>query len=172
MERVVDILHAGHWPAAEQRDSITLAYDDRHRRRLVMRAEGGTEFLLDLPEAAVLREGDGLRLAGGGYVGVRAAAEALIEVTVRSRQELARLAWHLGNRHLQTQIEDGRILIRRDHVIADMLCGLGATIREVMAPFDPESGAYSGGQSHHDHDHGHGHDHDHHHAQGHRGRGH
>jgi len=153
MESVNEILPAGHWPAAEERDAVTLAYDARHRRRLRMRGERGSEFLLDLPQAVMMREGDGLKLSSGGYVRVRAAAEALLEVTAASPAELARLAWHLGNRHLAAEIGRERILIRRDHVIAEMLSRLGARVREVSAPFNPESGAYSGAGEHHHHDH-------------------
>ena len=152
MESVNEILPAGHWPAEEEKDAVTLAYDARHRRRLRMRGERGSEFLLDLPQAVMMREGDGLKLSSGGYVRVRAAAEALLEVTAGSPAELARLAWHLGNRHLAAEIGRERILIRRDHVIAEMLSRLGARVREVSAPFNPESGAYGGAGEHHHHD--------------------
>lgn len=163
MERVVEIVPAGHWQVAEERDRVTLPYHDRHRRRLAMRGEGGVEFLLDLAEATLLREGDGLRLSGGGFVAVRAMAEALLEVTAHSSEELALLAWHLGNRHLPAEIAKDRILIHRDHVIADMLRGLGAHVREVMAPFNPASGAYHGVATHaHGHSHRHDDDHAHH----------
>ncbi|MFI4987984.1 MAG: urease accessory protein UreE [Alphaproteobacteria bacterium] len=150
METVSEILPAGHWPKAEERDSVTLAYEARHRRRLRMSGERGSEFLLDLPHTVLMREGDGLRLPSGGYVRVCAAAEPLLEVTAASAAALARLAWHLGNRHLPAEIGSARILIHRDHVIADMLRGLGATVRDVVVPFNPETGAYSGGH-HHEH---------------------
>jgi urease accessory protein len=162
MERATQLIPAGAWPISRQRDRITLTFLDRHRRRLTLTADGGTEFLLDLAEAVALREGDGLALESGGFVRVAAAAEALIEITARSDAELGRLAWHLGNRHLPAQIEPGRILIRADHVIEEMLRGLGAAVRAVEEPFDPESGAYGG-----DHRHEHGdraHDHEHVHA--------
>jgi len=96
----------------------------------------------------VLHHGDGLKLEDGGIVEVRAAAEALVEITAADAGALARLAWHLGNRHLPAEIGGGRILIRDDHVIVDMLKGLGAEVRKVKAPFDPEGGAY--GQHNHD----------------------
>jgi len=148
MYRVTEIVRAGRWSAGEARDAITLAYQDRHRRRMAMRTDGGIDFLLDLADAIALREGDGLVLPEGGYVQVRAAVEPLMEITARSAAELARFAWHLGNRHLPAQIDTGRITVRADHVIADMMRGLGAVVREVMAPFDPESGAYSGAEGH------------------------
>ena len=177
MERATQYLPAGAWPERFERDRITLSFLDRHRRRLALRADGGTEFLLDLAEAAALREGGGLALESGGFVRVRAAAEALFEITARSADELARFAWHLGNRHLPAQIEAQRILIRADHVIADMLRGLGAGVRPISAPFDPESGAYDTAHRHehghdpdsgpdHGPDHGHDHGHDHAHAHG------
>jgi urease accessory protein len=164
--RATEVLRAGTWPDAEARDSVLVDFDDRHRRRRLYTGQGGLAFLLDLPEATVLRDGDGLALATGGYVRVHAAPEPLVEITATTREHLARLAWHLGNRHLPTQIEGDRLLIRDDHVIVHMLEGLGATLRRVDAPFDPEGGAYGehnrqpGHHHHHHHDHG---DHDHHH---------
>ena len=114
-----------------------------------MKGGSGLAFLLDLAESTVLRHGDGLVLEDGRIVEVRAKPEPLLEVRGRHAQHLARLAWHLGNRHLPAAIEASRILIRPDHVIAAMLVGLGATVTEVGAPFDPEGGAYAG--SHHTH---------------------
>jgi len=161
METVREIMPAGSWPEEEARDRVTLAYDARHRRRLRMRGDGGVEFLLDLPQTVLMRDGDGLKLAGGGFVRVAAAAEPLLEVSAASPEALARLAWHLGNRHLPTDIARERILIRRDHVIEEMLRRLGASLREVSAPFNPETGAYSGHEHGHAHAHDHGHDHAH-----------
>jgi len=158
MRRATGVQRAGHWPDRERVDRITLGFDDRYRRRLRLMGDGGLDFLLDLPEPTVLHGGDGLALEGGGYVEVLAASEKLIEVKAADASLFARLAWHLGNRHLPTQIEAGRLLIRDDHVIVDMLRGLGAEVRQIEAPFDPEGGAY--GQHNHDHRHPHGHVHD------------
>jgi len=164
--RATAVLPAGTWPEEEARDSVTLDFDDRFRRRRFYNGEAGLAFLLDLPEAQMLRDGDGLRLASGGFVRVRAAPERLVEVTAPSPQHLLRLAWHLGNRHLPAEVGGGGILIRHDHVIVRMLEGLGATLRRVDAPFNPEGGAY--GEHNHapTHPHGHHHDHDHHHHDG------
>ncbi|MCW5772599.1 MAG: urease accessory protein UreE [Rhodospirillaceae bacterium] len=175
MIRATSVSPAGTWPEAELRDRIVLDYDDRFRRRKRFTAQGGLDFLLDLAEAVPLRDGDGLALETGGYVRVVAAAEKLIEVRGADAGALARLAWHLGNRHLPVSIQHERLLIRDDHVIVDMLKGLGAAVRPVEEPFDPEGGAY--GQHNHDHRHPHGsvhgHDHDHDHAHGHdHGHGH
>jgi urease accessory protein len=161
MRRATRCEKAGRWPAAEATGGVTLAFDDRHRRRIKLRADDGAEFLLDLAEARVLEEGDGLALDDGGWLAVRAAPEALLEVTAHGAEQLARLAWHIGNRHLQAQIERNRILIREDAVIADMLTGLGAHVHRVMVPFSPEGGAYDGHMPGYPHDHGHGHDHGH-----------
>ncbi|QJE71742.1 urease accessory protein UreE [Aerophototrophica crusticola] len=158
LPRATDILPAGSWDPGTAADRITLDYDSRHRRRFRLRAASGLEFLLDLPRATALRQGDGLRLEDGRVVLVQAAPEPLVEVTARDAATLVRLAWHLGNRHLPAQFDGDRILIRDDHVIVLMLHGLGAIVRPVRAPFDPESGAYAGGGHHH---HGHGHDHSH-----------
>lgn len=143
MERVLDILAAGAWPAAEERDSVTLPYHDRHRRRLRLSSARGTDFLLDLPQTVLMREGDGLKLAGGGYVRVHAAEEALLEVKAATPAALARLAWHLGNRHTELQILGDRLRMRRDHVLEQMLAGLEARLSFVEAPFEPERGAYA-----------------------------
>ena len=143
-------------------DTVTLDYDERHRRRRRYVGAGGLEFLLDLPEARVLKQGDGLALEGGGFVEVHAAVERLIEVRAASPGLLARLAWHLGNRHLPADVDGERILIRDDHVIVDMLRGLGAAVRTVEAPFNPEGGAYVAAAPAHGHDHDRHHDHDHH----------
>jgi urease accessory protein len=146
MLRAIQVLKAGSWQAAPV-DRITLSYDERHRRRLRFVAEAGTEFLLDLPRTTVLRSGDGLRLEDGRVILVAAAEEPLLEVTAADPEQLARLAWHIGNRHLPAQIATGRILLREDSVIEDMLRGLGATVRHVAEPFTPEPGAYDNSHS-------------------------
>lgn len=166
---------AGSWSGSAA-DTIVLDFDDRHRRRMTMRGTRGLEFILDLPEAVALRSGDGLVLEDGRVVEVVAATEPLLEIRCQDAHHLVRVAWHLGNRHLPTQIMAKALRIRRDHVIADMARGLGARVLEIEAPFDPEGGAYTQGSAHHDHgqhDHaphehahhdsiGHRHDHDHH----------
>lgn len=146
-------------------DTVILDFDHRHRRRLRMQGEGGLDFLLDLPEAVAIRDGDGLLLEDGRMVAVKASAEPLLEVRATDQGHLVRLAWHLGNRHLPVQIAADRLLIREDHVIAAMLRSLGATVTPVEVPFDPEGGAYEGGGHGHHHDHGDGHHH--HHDEGH-----
>ena len=132
-----------------QVQSVTLAFDDRHRRRVRLTTDAGDDLLLDLPDVVVLRDGDGLRLEDGGWVAVVAASEPLMEVVSNSPGHLVRLAWHIGNRHLQAELLADRIRIRPDHVIAEMLLGLGAEVLEVSAPFQPEGGAYDeGGHTH------------------------
>jgi urease accessory protein len=146
MLRATQVLKAGSWQSAPL-DRITLSYDERHRRRLRFLAEAGTEFLLDLPRTTVLHGGDGLRLEDGRVILVAAATEPLLEVTAVDPHQLARLAWHIGNRHLPAQFAADRILIREDNVIEAMLKGLGATVRYVVEPFTPEAGAYDGSHS-------------------------
>ena len=165
MVRALEVRAAGSW-AGPPADHVVLDFDARHRRRIAMQGVHGLAFLLDLPKAIALRQGDGLVLEDGQIVEVKAAPEPLLDVRAADPHHLLRLAWHLGNRHLPAQIEAVRILIRPDHVIADMLRGLGAEVRQVSEPFDPEGGAYSSdGHSGHDHsDHTQsGHDHSHHH---------
>lgn len=146
MLRATQVLKSGSWQVAPV-DRIILGYDERHRRRLRLVAEAGTEFLLDLPRTTVLCDGDGLRLEDDRVILVTAAAEPLLEVTAADGEQLARLAWHIGNRHLPAQIASARILIREDTVIEAMLAGLGATLRHVAEPFTPEPGAYDSGHS-------------------------
>jgi urease accessory protein len=141
MQRIGQALNAGTWPGPPE-DRVVLDYDGRYRRRVVLTAESGAQYLLDLPEARHLRDGDGLVLESGDLVCVVAAPEPLLEVRAASPEALLRLAWHIGNRHLAAMLEEDRILIRRDHVIAHMLEHQGAKVREVVAPFDPEGGAY------------------------------
>ena len=163
-------------------DTVVLGFDDRHRRRMAMTGTRGLEFLLDLENAVALRGGDALVLDDGRLVEVVAAPEPLVEIRGSDPHHLVRVAWHLGNRHLPTQIMPKALRIRRDHVIEAMVKGLGARVIGIEAPFDPEGGAYAGdGHAHapdpHDHaargapshDHGeHRHDDHHHHDDGHR----
>lgn len=123
-------------------DRVVLPFDGRWLRRGVVETEGGLRILVDLPEARVLADGDRLALDDGRVVEVLAAEEDLAEIRCRDPLHLARLAWHLGNRHLPTRIEADRLLIRRDHVIEEMLELLGAEVRAVAGPFEPEGGAY------------------------------
>jgi urease accessory protein len=187
MIRATKVLGQHRWTQAAA-DTVVLDFDDRHRRRMAMVATRGLEFLLDLENAVALRGGDALVLEDGRLVEVVAAAEPLLEIRCADPHHLIRVAWHLGNRHLPTQIMPRGLRIRRDHVIEAMVQGLGARVIEIEAPFDPEGGAYAShaGDAHahghagndhavHDHaahDHGHhddhhahdGHcDHDHHH---------
>ena len=139
MRRAVASARRGEWPQASAVGSVTLDSENRRRRRVRLPCDGG-DVLLDLPEAVALADGDGLELADGGWIEVRAAPEDLVEVTCRGG--LARVAWHLGNRHCPADIRADRILIRTDRVIEDMLLGLGASVTPVRTPFDPERGAY------------------------------
>jgi urease accessory protein len=146
--RAVAVHRAGSWdgPAA---DRIALDYETRQRRRLALTAVGGLAFVLDLPRPSALRPGDALALEDGRLIAIEAAAEALTEARVMDENALARLAWHVGNRHLPAEIGAGWLRIRRDPVIAEMLRGLGAEVCEVEAPFSPEPGAYAAhGQGH------------------------
>ncbi|MFV0279959.1 MAG: urease accessory protein UreE [Rhodoblastus sp.] len=169
--RAKNVKAAGSWQASAA-DTVVLDFEDRHRRRIAMKGVGGLEFVLDLPEAVMLRSGDALELEDGRLVEVLAAPEALAELKVADVRHLARLAWHLGNRHLSTQILGTKLRIRRDHVIEDMARGLGAAVVEIEAPFDPEGGAYAQHVQTHGHDHHHGHDHGHHDDHHHHGHGH
>ena len=171
MIRATRVQGQHHWTAAPA-DTVVLDFDDRHRRRMAMTGTRGFEFLLDLENAVALRGGDALVLEDGRLIEVVAAPEPLAEIRGADPAHLVRVAWHLGNRHLPTQIMPKGLRIRRDHVIEAMVKGLGARVIEIEAPFDPEGGAYAGGshaahdQAAHDHaghDHHHLGDHHHHH---------
>lgn len=142
-------------------DTVTLGYDARFLRRKALVSAGGLRFLADLAETVSLDAGDAFELEDGRLIGVRATEEPLIEV----RGDLARLAWHIGNRHTPCEIRADRLLIREDRVLADMLTGLGARLTRIVGAFTPEGGAYGHGRTM-GHDHGHDHRHGgvHHHA--------
>ena len=142
---------AGHWPQEKVAGSLTLDFDARHRRRFRLSADQGDDVLLDLPKAVAMADGDGLQLEDGRWLRVQAASEDLVEIKHEDPIQLMRLAWHLGNRHLPTEIRDHILLIRPDHVIEDMLRALGADLQKIQSAFQPEGGAY-----------GHGHHHKHH----------
>ncbi len=142
------VLPAGTWSAAAI-DTVLIDFDRRHRRRIQMLTVAGAELLLDLPQAARLRDGDGLQLADGRIVQVQAQPEPLLDIHAHDAAGLVRIAWHLGNRHLPVQLLGDHIRIRWDHVIADMVHQLGGHADRIDAPFDPEAGAYAGGHHHH-----------------------
>src|SRR5271154_3119944 len=104
MLRAHRIAPAGQWPLAQVRGTVTLAFEDRFRRRVRLSTDAGLPVLLDLPQAAVLGDGDALALEGGGFVAVKAAAEDLVEITAATPEDLARIAWHIGNRHIPAEI--------------------------------------------------------------------
>jgi urease accessory protein len=158
MHRASIYLPAGQWPQEKAAGSLTLDFNARHRRRFRLTADQGDDILLDLPQAIAMADGDGLQLDDGRWLKVQAAPEDLVEIRHDDPLELVRLAWHLGNRHLPTEIRDHVLLIRPDHVIEDMLRGFGAVLQTVQAAFQPEGGAYGHGH-HHKHHHG-PHDHE------------
>lgn len=156
MKRVSEIKPAGAWNAASAADRVVLDAGDRNRRRIVLTGERGTKFMLDFPKPVSLRDGDGLVLDDGTIVLVQGAPERLLEVAAPNAFETVRLAWHLGNRHTDVQIVGDKIRLRYDHVLEDMLRGLGAKVVALDAPFDPEPASPHGHGHHYGH---HGHDH-------------
>jgi len=144
MRSAREVKPAGQWHAAAI-DRVVLSADDRHRRRRVLTTERGTRFLLDLSHATVLRDGDGLVLDDGSIVCVSSGVESLAEIESRTALDFVRLAWHLGNRHADVQILGNKLRIRRDHVLEDMVIGLGGLVTHTQAVFEPETS----GQGHH-----------------------
>lgn len=167
---MTDLPHAHHLlteAPATAHDRVVLTYDERLIRRKRLVTEKGDSFLVDLPEVTNLDQYWGFALEDGRAIEVVAADEEVLSVT---GPDLARLAWHIGNRHTPCQIEPGRLVIRQDHVLRAMLAQLGATVTPMLAPFTPELGAYGTGRPmghDHGHDHGHAHDHGHGHRHGH-----
>jgi urease accessory protein len=150
-----DFIASGEWLATLESGTVTLIYADRCRRRVRLLDDSGAAFLLDLARPARLAEGDGLVLADGTIIRVIAAPEPLVEAIATDARHLARLAWHVGNRHVPAQIlDDRRLRTMHDSVLEQMLRGLGAETRTITAPFHPEGGAYAtlGAGHHHEHD--------------------
>lgn len=160
MIRAVAVKRKGDW-ARPAVSTVVLAYQDRHRRRLAMHSADGLDFLLDLPRATALRGGDALELEDGRLVAVEAAAEPVLKITCSGADHQMRLAWHLGNRHLPTQIDGGALIVLEDHVIAEMARGLGADVQLCQRAFDPEGGAYGPDGVGHGHSHGNSQNHEH-----------
>jgi urease accessory protein len=151
MRRVTEIKRAGEWHAVAAIDRVVLDSSDRHRRRVVFTGERGISALLDWPQPVLLKDGDGLVLDDGAILRVLGEHEPLLELGAPTPLQLVRLAWHIGNRHADVQIFGERLRIRRDHVLEEMVVGLGATIAAIEAPFDPE---VVSSQDPHRHDHG------------------
>lgn len=143
---------AGQWPSENAMGSLTLDFDQRHRRRIRLTDDLGQDLLLDLPEAVAMADGDGVQLDDGRWLRIRAATELIVEVRHTDPSQFVRLAWHLGNRHLPTEIRQQVLRIRPDHVIEEMLRGFGAELIKVQVAFQPEGGAY-GRNEHHNHHH-------------------
>ncbi|OAN84599.1 urease accessory protein UreE [Jannaschia sp. EhC01] len=167
------MVRAGTWQG-EAVARVVLDYEGRFLRRKRLAVEGGGDVLVDLPQTVSLEPGDGLRVEAG-VIEIAAAAEPLLRI----KGNLVRLAWHIGNRHTPCEVAGDHLLIRADHVLADMLAHLGAEVEAIDAPFRPEGGAYGHGRTHghshgpeeqshgHEHDHTHDHEHDHRHGHGH-----
>ena len=154
--------------------ALRLPFELRQKSRLRTRLVSGEEVGLMLPRGEVLRGGDLVTASDGRIIEVIAQPEPLLHVECATPAALARAAYHLGNRHVPMEVGDGYLRLAPDHVLKEMLAGLGASLCEVEAPFEPEAGAYGGGHRHeevghggkihdhhHDHDHDHSHDHEH-----------
>lgn len=146
-------------------ETLTLDHEDRNRRRVALKGDGGLDILLDLDKPTVLGDGDAVKLEDGGLVLIRAAAQSLLEIKAENPLRLMRVAWHIGNRHTPAEVTADAIYIENDHVLAEMIRGQGCAMSEVTRPFQPERGAYDHDHADCGHDHGHahhGHDHEHH----------
>jgi len=133
--------------------TLTLTFDQRIKSRLKVELDNGEAAGLFLPRGSVLLQGQKILADSGEVVEIRAADEAVSTVRVDDPLLLARACYHLGNRHVALQIEPGFIRYQHDHVLDDMLRGLGLGVESERAPFEPEAGAYDGGR--HSHSHGH-----------------
>ena len=137
------VISAASSPPAVIDDVVELTYDERHRRRIRMTSAKGRAFLLDLPKAIALAEGDVLVLEDGSAVRVRATPEPVVDIHADSAHRLTVIAWHVGNRHWPMQVLEKGLRIRFDPVLVSMIEGLGGNVTEHDAPFQPEGGAYA-----------------------------
>lgn len=135
-------------------EELVLPFELRQKSRLRTRLASGEELGLFLERGTILRGGDYLQGNDGRVIRVLAAAEKVLKVTCASPRELTRAAYHLGNRHVPVEVGDGWLKLGADHVLAEMLLGLGATVSEEISPFEPEAGAYGGGHRHGEGGHG------------------
>jgi len=159
----------------EVRGQLALPFESRQKSRLLTRLVSGEEVGLKLPRGEILRGGDLVTASDGRVIEIVSEVEKVLHVEAKTPQELAKAAYHLGNRHVPVQVGETFLRIAEDHVLEEMLLKLGAKVSHLEAPFEPEAGAYAGGHQHdemghggkihdhHDHDHDHEHcDHDHH----------
>ena len=171
MPRVTTIVRKPAVKADRVVDTITLDHEARNRRQGILKAEGGTEILLDLDMETTINDGDALRLEDGRLVQVKAAAESLLEVKAENPLRLTRLAWHLGSSHGLVEVTADALYVENNPAIAELVRGQGCTATPVERPFKPERSAHvcdhDHGHHHHHHGHDHSHDHDHSHAHGH-----
>lgn len=192
MPRVTTIVRKPAVKADRVVDTITLDHEARNRRQGTLKAEGGTEILLDLDMETTINDGDALRLEDGRLVQVTAAAEPLLEVKAENPLRLTRLAWHLGSSHGLVEVTSDALYVENNPAVAELVRGQGCTATPVERPFKPErsthvcdhdhghhhhhhghdhshaeSHSHSHGHDHHDHAHDHKHDHEHHHDHGH-----
>ena len=140
---------------------LVLPFDSRQKSRLRTKLASGEEVALMLPRGEVLRGGDHVTTSDGRVIKVVAEREKVLHVECKDPTALARAAYHLGNRHVPVEVGGGYLRLSPDHVLEEMLKGLGATVTSVEAPFEPEAGAYAGGHRHDEMGHG-GKIHDHH----------
>jgi urease accessory protein len=172
MQRAISVVRKAAVKQDRIVETLTLDHEDRNRRRVALKGDGGRDILLDLDKATALGDGDAVKLEDGSLVLIRAAAQKLIEITAENPLRLSRVAWHIGNRHTPAEITATAIYIEHDHVLAEMIRGQGCAMSEVERPFQPERGAYDHDHADCGHDH-HGHGHDHHgHEHGHSHAGH
>ncbi|MGX1787196.1 urease accessory protein UreE [Bosea sp. NPDC055332] len=174
MQRAISVVRKAAVKQDRVVETLTLDHEDRNRRRVALKGDGGQDILLDLDKPTALNDGDAVKLEDGSLVLIKAAAQKLIEITAENPLRLARVAWHIGNRHTPAEITANAIYIEHDHVLAEMVRGQGCAMADVERPFQPERGAYDHdhadcghdhhGHHHHDHAHEHGHDHGHSHA--------
>jgi urease accessory protein len=137
------------------RGTLELPFERRQKSRQRATLASGEEVAIELPRGQVMRGGDWVIASDGRVIEVVAQPERVLRVECGSPQALARVAYHLGNRHVPVQVGDGWLAIASDHVLQRMLEGLGATLTPLDAPFEPEAGAY-GAHHHHDNESGHG----------------
>jgi len=145
--------HSTEFKKADATQVLSLPFEVRQKARFVATLNSGLEVGLQIERGHILRNGDKLRAVDGTIIQVEAGDEAVSTVNVQDQKLIARVCYHLGNRHVQLQVESGWCRYLQDHVLDEMVELLGAKVMHENAPFEPESGAYSGGHLHaHNHD--------------------
>ena len=148
MKKIISIIKAGRISKEKCQDIIILDYDNRNKRRSVMKTENNQKIILDLKNLKVIDDQSVFVLDDDSYVFVKSKPEKLLQITANNSKKLNQIIWHIGNRHTAAEIENKIFYISYDYVLEDMIIKLGGKVESVKRPFNPEKGAYNKGHKH------------------------